>query len=130
MALELIGKIVQVLDLQTGTSAKGDWKKQDFILETEEQYPRKICISLWGDRVADIAGVQLSKELITVSISVESREFNGRWYTDVKGWKIQRGQVVSASSTVAENAQTPTAGQSVGDDFATAGENSFDDLPF
>jgi hypothetical protein len=131
MALELVGKIVQVLDLQTGTSTKGDWKKQEFILETEEQYPRKICISLWGDRVADIASVQLNKELITVSISVESREFNGRWYTDVRGWRIQRGQVASASNVVPENApQTPTTGQPIRDDFATTGDTSFDDLPF
>jgi hypothetical protein len=132
MALELIGKIVQVLDLQTGTSPRGDWKKQEFILETEEQYPRKICISLWGERVADIAGVQLNKEILTVSISLESREFNGRWYTDVRGWKIQRGQVVSASNVV-ENTQTATpaaTGQAVSDDFANTGESSFDDLPF
>jgi hypothetical protein len=129
MALELVGKIVQMQDLQTGTSAKGDWKKQEFILETEEQYPRKICISLWGDRIADIAGVQLNKELITVSIAIESREFNGRWYTDVRGWKIQRGQAVPVSN-VAGNTQTPTTGQSTGDDFTATGDNSFDDLPF
>jgi hypothetical protein len=95
MALDVIGKIVQVLELQTGVSARGDWKKQEFILETEEQYPRKICISLWGDRINDIAGIETG-ELITVSIALESREFNGRWYTDVRGWKIQRGGQVSA----------------------------------
>jgi hypothetical protein len=96
MALDVTGRIVQVLDLQTGTSARGDWKRQEFILETEEQYPRKICISLWGDRINDIAGVQLNKELVTVSVALESREFNGRWYTDVRGWKIQRAGQVSA----------------------------------
>jgi hypothetical protein len=90
MALEITGKIVQVLEVQSGTSPKGDWKRQEFILETEEQYPRKICISLWGDRVNDIADIQTGKELVTVSIAIESREFNGRWYTDVRGWKIQR----------------------------------------
>ncbi|MDR1121161.1 MAG: DUF3127 domain-containing protein, partial [Dysgonamonadaceae bacterium] len=115
---------------QTGTSAKGDWKKQEIILETEEQYPRKICIVLWGDRIADIAGVQLNKEIITVSVTVESREFNGRWYTDVRGWRIQRGQVVPANVGESAQAPTPATGQPVGDDFATAGENSFDDLPF
>jgi hypothetical protein len=99
MALELTGKIVQLLDLQSGTSARGDWKKQEFILETEEQYPRKICISLWGDRISDITGIQLSKDIITVSIAIESREFNGRWYTDVRGWKIQRGMGTQTSSS-------------------------------
>ncbi|MDR0726147.1 MAG: DUF3127 domain-containing protein [Prevotellaceae bacterium] len=95
MALDITGKIVQVLDLQTGASARGDWKRQEFILETEEQYPRKICISLWGDRINDIAGIQIGGELITVSIALESKEFNGRWYTEVRGWRILRaGQVV------------------------------------
>ncbi|MDR1583659.1 MAG: DUF3127 domain-containing protein [Prevotellaceae bacterium] len=95
MALEVIGKIVQTLDVQSGVSAKGEWKKQEIILETEEQYPRKICVSLWGDRISDIADIEIGKELITISIDIESREFNGRWYTDVKGWKIQRGAVIS-----------------------------------
>ncbi|MDR1583658.1 MAG: DUF3127 domain-containing protein [Prevotellaceae bacterium] len=136
MALDIVGKIVQVLDLQTGTSARGDWKKQEFILETEEQYPRKICISLWGDRVGDITGIQLGKELITVSVAIESREFNGRWYTDVRGWRIQRGVVTATAAPVvaggapvvadAANAATPAT-----DDFVTTGgEESFDDLPF
>jgi hypothetical protein len=94
MALDIVGKIVQVSPVQSGVSAKGEWKRQEIILETEEQYPRKICISLWGDRVNDIVGIQLEKELVTVSVAIESREFNGRWYTDVRAWKIQRGVTV------------------------------------
>jgi hypothetical protein len=92
MAIDVIGKIVQVSNVQSGVSAKGEWKRQEIILETEEQYPRKICISLWGDKIGDIAGIPTG-EIITVSVDIESREFNGRWYTDVKGWRIQRGAV-------------------------------------
>jgi hypothetical protein len=129
MALDVTGKIVQVLDLQSGTSARGDWKKQEFILETEEQYPRKICISLWGDRINDIAGVQIGKELLTVSIALESREFNGRWYTDVRGWKIQRaGQ--AAQSQAVPTANSPTASQFPGDDYANIRKDPLSDLPF
>jgi hypothetical protein len=130
--MDIIGKIVQVLDLQTGTSARGDWKKQEFILETEEQYPRKVCISLWGDRVGDIAGVQPG-ELITVSINVESREFNGRWYTDVRAWRVQHGVVTTGAvaAPVAPAPVTTAAAQQIDDNFATTGgEESFDDLPF
>jgi hypothetical protein len=135
MALDVTGRIVQVLDLQTGTSARGDWKKQEFILETEEQYPRKICISLWGDRINDIAGIQLNKELITVSVALESREFNGRWYTDVRGWKIQRagqvnaGQVSTGSGQSVPSQVLPLSGD-LPDDFAKPEDSSFDDLPF
>jgi hypothetical protein len=129
MALELTGKIVQLLDLQSGTSARGDWKKQDFILETEEQYPRKICISLWGDKIGDIAGVQLSKEIITVSITLESREFNGRWYTDVKGWKIQRNLETKASGVVhVGTPQSPLPSDSLGESIPA--DEELDDLPF
>jgi hypothetical protein len=144
MALDVVGKIVQILDLQTGTSARGDWKKQEFILETEEQYPRKICISLWGDRVNDIVGIQLGRELVTVSVALESREFNGRWYTDARAWKIQRGIVagepvaaapaapiasyVPAAAAASAPVVTPTGGE--GDFANTGGEDSFDDLPF
>jgi hypothetical protein len=109
MALDITGKIVQVLELQTGTSSKGEWKKQEFILETEEQYPRKICISLWGDKIGDIADIQTGRELITVSVVVESREFNGRWYTDVRAWKIQRGLGTAAATTVAATATATAA---------------------
>jgi hypothetical protein len=129
MALDVVGKIVQVLDLQTGTSVRGDWKKQEFILETEEQYPRKICISLWGDRINDIAGVQIGGELITVSVTLESREFNGRWYTDVRGWRIQRATQVSAIPNQSVQPQVQSPISSPVDEFAKT-EESFDDLPF
>jgi hypothetical protein len=100
MALDIVGKIVQVSPVQSGVSAKGEWKRQEIILETEEQYPRKISISLWGDRINDIVGIHLGRELITVSVTLESREFNGRWYTDVRAWKIQRGVAVPPSPSI------------------------------
>jgi hypothetical protein len=128
MALDVTGKIVQLLDLQSGTSARGDWKKQDIILETEEQYSRKICITLWGDRINDIAGLQVGKDLITVSVTVESREFNGRWYTDVKAWKIQRaGQGVQPQVAPTVNSQTTSQFQS--DEYANIGKDPFGDPP-
>jgi hypothetical protein len=129
MALDVTGKIVQMLDLQSGTSARGDWKKQDFILETEDQYPRKICISLWGDRINDIAGVQVGKDLITASVSLESREFNGRWYTDVRAWRIQRASQV-AQPQAAPSANSPTASQFPVDDYANVRKDQLNDLPF
>jgi hypothetical protein len=129
MALEITGKIVQLLDLQSGTSIRGDWKKQDFILETEEQYPRKICISLWGDKIGDISGIQLGREIITVGITLESREFNGRWYTDVKGWRIQRNLGTKIPGAVIEG----TSQSALPADSFTENppkEEELDDLPF
>jgi hypothetical protein len=85
--MEIKGKIIQVLPLQTGEGKNGVWKKQEFILETSDsQYPKKICMAAWGDKFGD--GAISANNEVNVSFDVESREYNGRWYTDVKVWKI------------------------------------------
>ena len=84
--MNIIAKLTQLLPLQNGMSKNGQWRKQDIIVETEGQYPKKICISIWGDKINEkqlVIGNDLE-----ISFELESREFNGRWYTDVKAWKI------------------------------------------
>ena len=84
--MELTGKLIQVLPLQTGQGKNGEWRKQDIIVETEGQYPKKVCISVWGDKIDES---QLREgNTLNISFDVESREYNGRWYTDCKAWKI------------------------------------------
>jgi hypothetical protein len=85
--MQLTAKLIQILPLQTGTGRNGEWKKQDVIVETDGQYPKKICISIWGDKI-NPSLLQTGKNL-TIDFDVESREFNGRWYTDVKAWKVE-----------------------------------------
>ena len=85
--MQLIGKLVQVLTIQTGTGRNGEWKKQDIILETDGQYPKKVCVSIWGDRINEqqlAVGNNLKLE-----IEIESKEFSGRWYTELKAWRIE-----------------------------------------
>jgi len=110
--MELIGKIVQVLPLQSGTSKAGNpWQKQEYILETlGTQYPRKVCFNLFGDNVNKFP-LQVGQE-VTVSIDVESREFNGRWYTDVRAWNVVQGiqlPGVAAPAPAAYSAPQPSA---------------------
>lgn len=81
------GKVIQVLDVQTGTSKNGEWRKQSFIIETEGQYPKKVCIDLWGDKVNNPAVVIGNS--VEVSVNPESREYNGNWYTDLQAWRIE-----------------------------------------
>jgi hypothetical protein len=88
MALEIAGKIVSLLPEQTGTGKNGNWVKQDFVIETVEQYPKKVCFSAWGDKAAQVKGLQ-SGQSVKVSFNVESREFNGKWYTDLRIWKLE-----------------------------------------
>lgn len=87
--MEIIGKLHSKLEQQSGSGKNGTWVKQEFIIETQEQYPRKVCISLWGDKVRDLDPVKPG-EVLKASINIESREFNGRWYTDVRAWKLER----------------------------------------
>lgn len=110
--MELIGKIVQVLPLQSGTSKAGNpWQKQEYILETlGTQYSRKVCFNLFGDNVNKFP-LQVGQE-VTVSIDVESREFNGRWYTDVRAWNVVQGiqlPGVAAPAPAAYSAPQPSA---------------------
>ena len=85
--MQITAKLVQVLPIQTGTGKNGQWKKLDIIVETEGQYPKKICVSIWGDKI-DEKQLQPGNQF-KIDFDVESREFNGRWYTDVKAWKIE-----------------------------------------
>ena len=84
--MEITGRIIRILPLQTGAGKNGTWKKQEFILETAAQIPRKVCLSLWGDKI-DQFGLREGEEA-EVSFDLESREFNNRWYTEAKAWKI------------------------------------------
>ena len=86
--MEITGKIIQILPEQSGESARGSWRKQEYVLETDGQYPKKICFMAWGDKIDEFAIRET--ETVTAVINLESREYNGRWYTDVKAWKVSR----------------------------------------
>lgn len=105
--MNLKGKVVQLLPVETGTSKNGEWKKQSVILETEGQYPKKVCITLWGDKVETVT----NGANIDIAIDAESREYNGRWYTELKAWKIDINgdlpkQTSPASSTSSDKEET------------------------
>jgi hypothetical protein len=85
--MELTGTIASVLPEQTGTGKNGVWKKQEFILETEGQYAKKVCFSLWGEK-ADKNSLQVGTK-VRISFDLESREYNGKWYTEAKAWKVE-----------------------------------------
>lgn len=103
MNLELTGRITQILPLEQGVSKAGNaWRKQVLILETQDQYPRKVAISLLNDNI-DKYAIQVGT-VITAHLDIESREWNGKWYTEVKAWQITYPQ----AQPVAQ-AQQPTA---------------------
>lgn len=89
MEYKITGNLIDVCKTQSGTGAK-EWKNIDFVIETIEQYPKKVCLTAWNDKVSIIENAQLGCE-ITASFNPESREYNGKWYTSLKVWKIGVG---------------------------------------
>lgn len=124
--MQLIAKLVQILPLQTGMGKNGEWRKQDVIVETDGQYPKKVCISIWGDKASE--SVLQIGNMLDISFDVESREYNGRWYTDIRAWKVDlaapAGGMPMPAGVSDYTQQTPPPAPA---DF---GGDSADDLPF
>lgn len=117
--MELSGTVIALLPEVNGQGKNGTWRKQEFILEIPSQYPKKVCISLWGDKI-DQANLQVN-DSVTASIDVESREYNSRWYTEVKAWKVEKAGSGNAPQHAGGNPLPPVT---------TFTEDESDDLPF
>ena len=127
MALELEGRIARKLNVQTGTSARGAWAKQEFILEYQEgNFPTQVCLNVWGDdKVKELDKYQVGDK-VKISFNLSSREYNGRWYTDVRAWRIEpAGAVAPATGSYPAPAAAPMPSA---DDMSSPLED--DDLPF
>ena len=86
--MEHTGKIIAVLPEKSGTSSRGPWRKQEYVIEIPGDYPKQVCFMVWGDKIDQFNVAE--GESLTVHFDLESREYNGRWYTDVKAWRIER----------------------------------------
>ncbi len=89
MSNEITGKIEKILPEQSGQGQYGAWVKRGFVVETDDKYPKKVYFTTWGDK-ADELNKLFVGDMVTVSFRPESREYNERWYTDLKVWKIQK----------------------------------------
>jgi hypothetical protein len=86
--MEAIGKLIAILPEQSGQTERGPWVRGGFVIETEEQYPKKIAFTLFGERVAMIKSFTIGS-VLRVQFSAESREYEGRWYTDLRCFRIE-----------------------------------------
>ena len=131
--MELQGRIIVVGPERSGVSARGEWKSQSFVIETHDQYPKKMVFDVFGaDRLAQYA-IKAGEEVI-VSFDIDAHEYNGRWFNNIRAWNIQRIDAAAASAAGATPAAAPAVAPA---DGATApfppapeGEGSADDLPF
>ena len=88
-SLELEGTLRQKLAVQSGASARGPWMKQEFILEYPDgNFTAQAFFTAFGqDKVQELGKYQVG-DRVKVSFNIKSREFNGRWYTDLQIWRL------------------------------------------
>lgn len=84
--MEVKGRITEELDLQTGEGKNGTWQKQEYIIEYGDKFPKKMCFAVWGDKIEEFS--LKVDDTVTLSIEIESREYNNKWYTNVQGWRV------------------------------------------
>ncbi len=129
--MDFEGIVYRVLEPVKGTSARGEWTKQEVVFELPGEFSRKLCVSFWGDKAQEAAGLTPG-ENVTVSINLESREYNGRWFTEARAWRITRPQPAAAPAPVAAPADfaapMPSASEAAFE--PVGGDDSVDDLPF
>ena len=99
--MEIKGRITHVLESQTGEGKKGTWTKQGFVLvEIEGDYPKSIAFDAFNKDFTIKEG-----DIVTVSINIESREYQGKWYTNINAWKVDT--LVPANDTPQQESNTP-----------------------
>ena len=133
--MELQGKIIVALPERSGTSARGEWKSQSFVVETHDAYPRKMVFDVFGsDRLARF-NIQVGQEVM-VSFDIDAHEYNGRWFNNIRAFDVR---LVDPSTVGAQPvaqpapAAAPTAASAAQAPFPPAAqseEESADDLPF
>jgi len=128
--MELTGKVIAVLEARGGISktSGNPWKMQDYVIETNEQFPRRMCFNVFGEDKINQFNIQVGEE-ITVSFDINAREYQGRWFNDIRAWKVDR--VTADQQAAAPAAEAPVANEAPAAPLPTFEvEESTDDLPF
>ncbi len=127
--MELQGKVIAVLEKRQGESARGSWEIQEYVIETVDAYPRKLHFSVFGaDRIARF-NIQMG-QLVNVSFDINAREYNGRWYTDVRAFDVRQVDPNAQGPVVPQAAPQPAVEANPFPPQEPAAAESEDDLPF
>ena len=132
--MELIGKAIAALPVKSGVSQRTgeQWQSREYVIETQEQYPKKICFEVFGiDKLKEF-NIR-NNDLIKVHFDITAREYNGKWYNSIRAWKVEHvnpdGSVVG-STAAAPVAQAPAPQTPATPVAAPTTQESEDDLPF
>ncbi|MBR2202860.1 MAG: DUF3127 domain-containing protein [Prevotella sp.] len=138
--MELQGKIIAALPERSGTSQRGEWKVQEFVLETvDSQYPRKMVFDVFGADRLQRFNVQVG-QTVNVAFDIDAREYNGRWYNSIRAYDVRQVDLSAApapaaaptaapvSAPVVDAPAAPAAAPTAAPAAATPDDG--DDLPF
>ncbi len=128
--MEISGKIIAALEKRSGTSSRtgNAWASQSFVIETHEQYPKRCVFDVFGEDRLKEFNINVGDEL-TVSFDIDAHEYNGRWFNNLRAWRVQRDSEVPAPQAPdVPFGPAPETAQPI--PAPTAGEDTADDLPF
>lgn len=128
--MEITGKITYVLPERSGTSARGEWKAQSFVVETKDQYPRKMVFDVFGAERLQRFNIKSGDE-VTVFFDIDAHEYQGRWFNNIRAYDVQRLDAAAAQAAGQAAAADPQAAPAPFPPAQpdAAGEST-DDLPF
>ncbi len=124
--MEITAKTIAVLPIESGTSKSGkSYQKQNFVVETDGKYLKKICFQLFGDKVNECPAVG---DEVKVSFDIESREYNSRWYTQLNAWKVEKVDAAQPQQAPTQQGWQAAYPQQQAQPTPTQAQDS--DLPF
>lgn len=133
--MEIQGKVIVVLPERSGISQRGEWRFQTYVIETQEQYPKKMAFDVFGgDRIVNF-GIQLG-EVINVSFDIDAHEYQGRYFNQIRAWAVSKVSQQAAAQAPAGVAQPsapyapPAQPQQPQSGAPSSDAQSSDDLPF
>lgn len=131
MAIEITGKVLQVLEVQTGEGRNGPWQKGGFVMEVGDRFPKRVCLQVWKEMIDQVNNLKTG-EVVKAFVDIESREYNGRWYTDVRPWKLEKVETTPVTPPPGNNDPSPAmqTQNTQAENNTGATPSSEDDLPF
>lgn len=126
-AIYIEGQITAIPPKTRGVGQRGEWVSQDFVLKTDDNYPKNICFTILGADKIKEANIRIG-DVVSIGVNLESREFKGRWYTSIKAWSVKKKFEAQAAKQ-APPAPTPQPSQPTQTQTSSSVDNT-DDLPF
>lgn len=128
--MELQGRVIVALPERSGVSSRGEWKSQEFVIETHESYPKKMVFNVFGAERLQRFGVKVGQE-VNVSFDVDAHEYNNRWFNSINAFDVRVVDPASSAPSAGQNeSQAPTVSQSAPAASEQPQTPASDDLPF